>query len=65
MPTDAERERWNRRYAASDRVHATPVPNRFLVAEVADLRPGKALDLGCGAGRNAVWLAEQIGRAHV
>jgi len=35
------------------------VPNRFLVAEVADLAPARALDLACGAGRNAVWLAER------
>jgi SAM-dependent methyltransferase len=53
------REDWNRRYAALDPIHATDVPNRFLVAEVAGLGPGRALDLGCGAGRNAVWLAER------
>jgi len=35
------------------------VPNRFLVAEVSGLAPGRALDVACGAGRNAVWLAEQ------
>jgi SAM-dependent methyltransferase len=34
-------------------------PNRFLVEEVEALPPGRALDLACGAGRNAVWLAEQ------
>ena len=34
-------------------------PNRFLVAEVDGLAPGRALDLACGAGRNAVWLAER------
>jgi SAM-dependent methyltransferase len=54
-----KREDWNRRYAAADPIHATAVPNRFLVAEVGDLAPGRALDLGCGAGRNAVWLAER------
>jgi SAM-dependent methyltransferase len=34
-------------------------PNRFLVEEAADLRPGRALELGCGEGRNARWLAER------
>jgi SAM-dependent methyltransferase len=58
VPSDPNRERWNRRYASGDR-HASPVPNQFLVAEASGLRPGRALDLGCGAGRNAVWLAEQ------
>lgn len=51
------RERWNQRYASDD-PHATPAPNRFLVAELAETPPGRALDLACGAGRNAVWLAE-------
>jgi SAM-dependent methyltransferase len=57
--SDASRERWNRRWAGEERVHASTAPSRFLAAEVAELRPGTALDLACGAGRNAVWLAEQ------
>lgn len=34
-------------------------PNPQLVAEVAGLRAGTALDLGCGEGADAIWLAEQ------
>ncbi len=34
-------------------------PNRFLVEEVARMKPGRALDLACGEGRNALWLAER------
>jgi tellurite methyltransferase len=35
---------------------AAPVP---LLIEIARrLKPGRALDLACGAGRNALWLAE-------
>lgn len=33
-------------------------PNRWVVEELAALRPGRAVDLGCGEGRDAVWLAE-------
>ncbi len=53
-----DHESWNSRYQGRDLVW-TASPNQFLVAEVASLAPGRALDLGCGEGRNAVWLAEQ------
>jgi SAM-dependent methyltransferase len=51
-------QEWDRRYDTAEYVwHAEP--NRFLPPLVADLVPGRALDLGCGEGRNAVWLARQ------
>ncbi len=53
-----DRDYWDRRYERSDFVW-TAEPNRFLVAEVEGLPPGRALDLACGEGRNAVWLAER------
>jgi len=49
---------WNDRYRTAEYVWKAD-PNRFLVDEVADLPPGRALDLACGEGRNAVWLAER------
>ena len=49
---------WDRRYGGSELIW-TAEPNRFLAAEVAGLSPGRALDLACGEGRNAVWLAER------
>jgi SAM-dependent methyltransferase len=49
---------WNARYAAGGLVWGE-APNRFVAAETADLAPGRALDLACGEGRNAVWLAER------
>lgn len=51
-----DREEWNRRYTGRELLW-TGEPNRFLVAEAAGLEPGRALDLACGEGRNAVWLA--------
>jgi len=47
---------WDERYRGEEFVWKTE-PNQFLVAEVADLPPGRALDVACGEGRNAVWLA--------
>ena len=49
---------WDARYAAAELVWSAE-PNRFLVAEVSDLAPGRALDVACGEGRNAIWLAER------
>jgi SAM-dependent methyltransferase len=53
-----KREDWDRRYAAVENLWSAK-PNRFLVAEVAELEPGRALDLACGEGQNAIWLAER------
>lgn len=47
---------WDARYAASDSVWGA-APNRFVEQETAALPAGRALDLACGEGRNAVWLA--------
>lgn len=49
---------WDERYAASDLVWSAE-PNRFVEAELADLSPGRALDLAAGEGRNAIWLARR------
>jgi SAM-dependent methyltransferase len=49
---------WDERYAASDLVWSRE-PNRFVAAELADLPPGKAVDLAAGEGRNAIWLASR------
>jgi SAM-dependent methyltransferase len=53
-----KRDDWNRRYAEQELVWSAG-PNRFLVSEAGDLPPGRALDLACGEGRNAIWLAER------
>ncbi|MFM8894681.1 MAG: class I SAM-dependent methyltransferase, partial [Actinomycetales bacterium] len=47
---------WNARYDTAELVWSGE-PNRFLPPEVDGLAPGRALDLACGEGRNAVWLA--------
>ena len=33
-------------------------PTRLLAETAIQLKPGRALDLACGSGRNAVWLAD-------
>ena len=49
---------WNDRYTAADLVWSAE-PNQFFADAVRDLTPGRALDLGTGEGRNALWLAER------
>lgn len=56
--SDFAREDWNARYAGSELLW-TAEPNRRFASEVEGLEPGRALDLACGEGRNAVWLAER------
>ena len=53
-----EREQWDERYRVDELIWKAE-PNRFLVEEAAGLAPGRALDLACGEGRNALWLAER------
>ncbi len=49
---------WNTRYDTSELIWNAE-PNQFVREELSDLAPGTGLDLACGEGRNAVWLAGQ------
>jgi len=55
---DDERAEWNARYGGSDRIWSGN-PNSALVDEVGSLAPGRALDVGCGEGADAIWLASR------
>ncbi|WP_216586716.1 class I SAM-dependent methyltransferase [Streptomyces brasiliscabiei] len=52
----AVRAEWDGRYADRHRLWSGQ-PNGALVDEVAGLTPGRVLDVGCGEGADAVWLA--------
>lgn len=49
---------WEERYSSRDAVWSGR-PNPQLTAETGGLRPGTALDAGCGEGGDALWLAAQ------
>jgi SAM-dependent methyltransferase len=49
---------WDERYGGSERIWSGE-PNGALIREVAGLPAGRALDVGCGEGADAVWLAGQ------
>jgi len=53
-----DRKRWDEKYSVKA-VPARVQPDDWLVNRAADVSPGKALELACGLGHNALWLAEQ------
>jgi len=60
---DLDRDSWDRRWSQALRkgAHAVALrpPNAYLLAVVADLRPGRALDAGAGHGAETLWLASR------
>jgi SAM-dependent methyltransferase len=56
QPVPVTAAEWDERYTGSPQIWSGN-PNGALVAEVAALAPGRALDVGCGEGADAVWLA--------
>jgi 2-polyprenyl-3-methyl-5-hydroxy-6-metoxy-1,4-benzoquinol methylase len=59
--SEYDRDFWEQRWSRALRAHGERVaqrpPNAHLTAELAGLRPGRALDAGCGHGSDALWLA--------
>ena len=55
----AQAGEWDTRYSERDGAMWSGQPNGRLVTEVADLTPGRALDVGCGEGADAIWLARR------
>ena len=49
---------WDERYGGADRVWSGN-PNARLVEQASGLRPARALDVACGEGGDAIWLAQQ------
>jgi SAM-dependent methyltransferase len=54
----SDRSRWEARYADAARADPHP-PSSWLVQQLQAFVPGAALDLACGDGRNALWLAQR------
>jgi len=56
MSTPVHAHEWDAKYGEKAALWSGR-PNGRLVAEVTDLTPGSALDVGCGEGADAIWLA--------
>lgn len=57
MTQSADRAFWDERYR-SLAPEWDGEPNSQLVAEIATMRPGRALDAACGEGADTIWLAQ-------
>lgn len=60
--SQSDRDKWNKRYREgeySTRKHASALLESWLPRLQVDSTPGQGLDVGCGLGRNAVYLARR------
>jgi SAM-dependent methyltransferase len=55
-----ETNRWEERYHVRERPEEdfATAPTPLVVETASRVTPGRALDLACGTGRNAIWLAQ-------
>lgn len=53
-----DQQYWDDLYGSREQLFSGN-PNGVLVTEITDLKPGQALDVGCGEGADARWLAER------
>lgn len=53
-----DKQFWDDRYRSREQLFSG-APNGVLVAEISNLAPGRALDVGCGEGADALWLARR------
>ena len=55
----AQAGEWDARYSEGEGQMWSGRPNGRLVAEVTAVAPGRVLDVGCGEGADAIWLAKR------
>jgi SAM-dependent methyltransferase len=58
-PGNALAAEWDQRYTGLAEYMSLVEPNALLLTEVGAMPPGRALDIGCGVGADAIWLAGQ------
>jgi len=56
---EKERNRWNNSLTRDTAYKFNKQPNALLMDAIKNKKPGKALDVGMGQGRNSIYLAQQ------
>lgn len=59
MTNHIEAGDWDELYRNHNHQRSSGEPNEVVLAEIAGETPGRALDVGCGVGNDAIWLASQ------
>lgn len=57
-PVQKRSKMWDDLYSGSEQI-VNPFPNRFLTSVLEGRKPGRALDIGMGQGRNTLYIASQ------
>jgi SAM-dependent methyltransferase len=58
LERERERVRWNESLLEDTSYHFNKKPNAFLISAIKNTKPGKAVDVAMGQGRNAIYLAK-------
>jgi SAM-dependent methyltransferase len=58
VPEQFDQAFWDERYRSHSSLWSGN-PNSHLIGEASQLSPGTALDVGCGEGADAIWLAQR------
>jgi SAM-dependent methyltransferase len=56
---EKERNRWNKSLTRDTAYKFNKQPNALLMDAIKNRKPGKALDVGMGQGRNSIYMAQQ------
>lgn len=55
----ADKQKWDKKYTQMEALMQPRPPSAFMCKQIAAIAGGKAIDIACGTGRNALYLAQE------